>query len=161
MSDTGGNDCAHCGKKKGYASDDPLQPAGTESMCLNGQCYEKRIADLAKIDIDQALEVCGKYERAGRFRRAQEGSRAESIRPSRREYEEHPAMPMMESLGSPFGHPGGFDAREEFSEPTHWDDGSPIRKNDTVFIDEDGQMFGTKRRKGYQVMADWFRKRNR
>lgn len=156
-----GDNCEHCSQKKGYASNEPLQPTGTETMCLNSECYEKRMADLAKTDIDQALEVCGAYEKAGRFRRAQEGSRAGSSRPSMRAYEEHPAMPVMEPWGPRHGHPGGFDVREEFFEPTHWADGSPIRKNDTVFVDEYGQMFGTKRRKGYQVMADWFRKRNR
>ena len=70
-------------------------------------------------------------------------------------------MPMMEPWGPPYGHPGSFDTHTELFEPTRWDDGSPIRKNDTVFVDKYGQMFGTKRRKGYQVMADWFRKRDR
>ena len=161
MPDTNEHDCEHCGKKKGYASNDPLQPAGTETMCLNSECYEKRTADLAKTDIDQALEVCGTYEKAGRFRRAQEGSHAGSSRRSMREYEEYPRMPTMESWGPPYGHPQGFEPQEGLFEPTHWDDGSPTRKNDTVLIDEDGQMFGTKRRKGYQVMADWVRKKCR
>ena len=82
MPETNNNNCEHCGKEKGYVANDPLQPAGTETMCLKSECYEKRMADLAKTDIDQALEVCGAYEKAGRFRRAQEGSPTGSSRRS-------------------------------------------------------------------------------
>ena len=44
-------------------------------MCLNSACYGKRMSDLSKTDIDQALEVCETWKRANRFRWAQEDGR--------------------------------------------------------------------------------------
>ena len=82
MPDANGDNCEHCGNKKGHASNDSLQPAGTERLCLNSECYENRMADLAKTDIDQALEVCGAWERANAFRHAQESSHKGPSRPS-------------------------------------------------------------------------------
>ena len=161
MPDANGDNCEHCGNKKEHASNDPLSPAGTERLCLDSECYEKRMADLAKTDIDQALEVCGAWERANAYRRAHESSHAGPSRPSMRDYEDYTPVPMMESWRPAYGHPEGFDPSEELLVRTNWDDGTTIRKNDSFFIDEYGQMFGFKCRRGYQIMADWFRKRNR
>jgi hypothetical protein len=49
-------------------------PAGPETMCLNKDCYERRMSDLAKTDIDKALEVFEDYRKADRFRWAQDGN---------------------------------------------------------------------------------------
>lgn len=75
MVDSSGDDCEHCGQKQGFASNEPGEPAGAERICLNSACYEKRMADLAKTDIDKALEVCDTWQKSNRFRWAQEENR--------------------------------------------------------------------------------------
>jgi len=167
MPDANGNNCEHCGKKKGFASNDPLQPAGTETMCLNSECYEKRMADLAKTDTDQALEVCGTWEKVNAFRHAQERSRAGPSRLSVEDYEEYPPMSMMEPWEPQYSDPRGLPVGEGWIRPNVrmpgdiCDDGVPVRRNDRIYIDEHGEAFGVRRRRNCQVMWDWMRNRGR
>ena len=84
MADANEDNCEHCGQQMGFESYEPQPPADTRRMCLNGECYETRIINLADSDIEQALELCETWKQANRYRSAQREP-AEAVRQMHRE----------------------------------------------------------------------------
>ena len=137
-------------------------------MCLNSECYEKRTADLAKTDIDQALEVCGAWERANRLRDAQEDARhAGPGSVSAGGHGGGPMPPTMDRYGPPHGyHPGASGYGDEMYGRGMMYGGPPeddliYPTDNPVFFDDLGRAYEVRRRRNYQRILDLFRNRHR
>ena len=120
MADANEDNCDHCGQEMGFESYESQPPDDTRRMCLNGQCYETRIINLANSDIEQALELCETWKQANRYRSAQREP-AEAARQMHRESARSgiPRQPPGHPYNSsPLGSPGYPSYSHRYTHPT-------------------------------------------